>query len=147
MPVAFNCQLGDLKVLGNAPPPAKLLKALAVIAKEMHPAFARVRTFKPEISFESCVLCSLAVRDFLNAIDIATMVRPVSILIRACENGKELHSLGIGKPFDDRPSGNGRYAGHLAAVAGNWLVDTTLYRGDEWRPGNSAMERRRSSRQ
>ena len=49
-------QLGEMQVIGS--PPAKLAKALAVIADTLHPAFAHDPRITPGISKESCVLCS-----------------------------------------------------------------------------------------
>ena len=49
-------QLGDMQVIGS--PPAKLAKALAVIADTPHPAFAHDPRITPGIWKESCVLCS-----------------------------------------------------------------------------------------
>lgn len=121
-------RLGDLEVIG-APPP-KLVKALAVIADTMHPTFARQPWIEHrDKSKESCVLASLAVRDFLVAIGyVAAQVRPVAAVMRATRDGKELHSLGIGVPqgaLDPHP----RYwNGHMVVGLDGYLIDTTLYR-------------------
>jgi hypothetical protein len=123
-------QLGDMAVL-LAPPPAMLAKALAVIADTLHPAFAREKRFRPGASFESCVLCSLTVRDFLRRIGFRdAAVRPVGVIMLATEGGRLVHSLGIGMPpeagGDDRQEA-GHWNGHLVATAQGWLIDTTLY--------------------
>jgi hypothetical protein len=57
-------QLGDMIVSGEFPP--KLVKALAVIANTLHPAFDRQPWLgAPGWSKRSCVLASLACRGFL----------------------------------------------------------------------------------
>jgi hypothetical protein len=82
--------------MGEAPPPAKLFKALAVISRYLHREFDRNARLVPGISRRSCVLASLAVADFPHAIDIEAEARPVTLIIRAGEGERELHSLGIG---------------------------------------------------
>lgn len=127
--------LGDMSVLPGHYP-AKLLKALAVIADSLHPTFARQPWIKnPDKSKESCVLASLAVRDFLRAIGFAADVRPVMLIIRAFEGDRELHSAGIGVPdriFAERYPDlhlEGRWNGHLVAMLprARIVIDTTLY--------------------
>ncbi len=122
-------QLGDMTVLGDMP--AKLLKALAVIADTLHPAFAlQPWIANDDKSKESCVLCSLTARDFLRKIGFAdARVRPVVTVMRATRQGQELHSLGIGVP--GTPHGwplewNGHAVIHIPSASA--LVDTTLYR-------------------
>jgi hypothetical protein len=123
-------ELGDMAIL--APPPAKLAKALAVVAKYLHPEFARQPWIaNADKSKESCVLSSLAVRDFLRAIGYRdARVRPVAFIVRAERNGAEIHSAGIGVPEggDDRHE-HGQWNGHLVATIPSlgWLIDTTLY--------------------
>src|SRR5688572_10816402 len=56
-------QLGDMEVGGQ--PPAKLVKALATIASGLHPAFDALPWIAPGKSKNSCVLTSLAIREFL----------------------------------------------------------------------------------
>ncbi len=118
--------LGDMLVCGD-PPPAKLLKALAVIAGHLHPTFAAMPNIKPGISRESCVLCSLTVRDFLQRVGfVRAFVSPVVTVVRAAEHGKELHSAGIGVP--GTPPRARRWNGHMIVIVdGLFLIDTTLY--------------------
>ena len=117
--------LGHMTVIGT--PPAKLAKALAVIADTLHPAFEAQPRIIPGISKESCVLCSLTVRDFLRAIGFdRAVVAPVVTLMWATERGEQLHSLGIGVPDDPREPGN-RWIGHMVVVVAGRLIDTTLY--------------------
>jgi hypothetical protein len=134
-------RLGDLEMIGDPPP--KLAKALAVIADQLHPTFARQPWIEHAAkSKESCVLSSLAVRDFLVAIGfIGAQVRPVAAAMRASRGGETLHSLGIGMPQgaidDKRP----RYwNGHMVVTAESYLIDTTLFRAarPQW-PGLAGM--------
>jgi hypothetical protein len=138
-----DIQLGDMVVLGSMP--AKLLKALAVIADTLHPAFA----LQPWIadadkSKESCVLCSLTVHEFLIGLGFAdALVRPVVTIMRATRNGQEVHSLGIGVP--GVPHDDGRWNGHAVVCipSASALFDTTLYGANrpQWPdlPGMLAM--------
>lgn len=126
--------LGDMTVVGDAPP--KLLKALAVVADTLHHEFACDPDMEhPDKSKESCVLCSLTVRDFLRSIGfVNACVRPVVAVLAAWQGGQILHSVGIGVP-GTKP--RARYwNGHMVAwVPGSrTLVDTTLYtaRRPQW---------------
>ena len=122
---ARNVMLGDLLVIGT--PPAKLWKALAVIAEGLHPGFEADPRIKPGISKNSCVLTSLTVRDFLRGIGfVNARVAPVSTIMWATERGKELHSLGIGDPEDARDI-DGHWTGHMVVLVSGHLIDTTLY--------------------
>lgn len=117
--------LGDLMLMGT--PPAKLLKALAVIASELHPAFDALPGITPGISRRSCVLCSLTVRDFLQRIGIAAVAAPVVAVLAATEKGQTLHTAGIGVPGQvPRPR---NWNGHMIVVVpeAEYLIDTTLY--------------------
>ena len=120
--------LGDMAVLGDVQPP-KLWKALAVIADTLHPTFARQPWIAhPDKSKESCILCSLAVRDFLHTIGFNDAVcRSVVVVMKAWQGDKELHSLGIGVP--GTPREDGRWVGHLVVWLPSLktLIDTTLY--------------------
>lgn len=137
-------KLGDMTVLGDVP--AKMLKALAVIADTLHPAFARQPWIAGnEKSKESCVLCALTVRDFLVGIGFAdAVVRPVITIMMAWRDGKQLHSLGIGVP--GTPREDGRWVGHLVVdvPSAKTLIDVTLYRTvrDQWPdlPGMLALD-------
>jgi hypothetical protein len=137
-------KLGDREVGGT--PPAKLLRALAVIADEMHPAFDRVPRIPKDKSKESCVLCSLAVRDFLWKVGLKdAKVAPVYAIVRAlAEDGSEIHSVGAGDhaaiPVQAARHGHvtdtsTRWSGHLVVLVDGWLVDTTLYQAshEQWR--------------
>lgn len=88
----------DLMLLGREPPPRKLARAFDTIAKDLHLAFETLDWIEPGISRESCVLCSLAVRDFLRMIGFASAnVAPVMMTIRAFDAaGNQVHSLGLG---------------------------------------------------
>ena len=126
--------LGDLYVCGL--PPAKLLKAMAVIADTLHPAFNRVPSLRPDRSRTSCVLASHAVRDFLWKIGFKdARLQTVYGAVRAInEAGEEIHSLGVGDhtnvptldqtPMPDTPT---HWSGHMVVVVGDWLIDTTVY--------------------
>lgn len=137
--------VGDMLVAGSPPP--KLLKALAAIASGLHEAFDADPRIVPGISRQSCVLCSLAIRDFLFRIGFRDAEAvPVAVAIRAFRDGKEIHSLGIGAT-DMRQATRipGRWDGHMVAVlpSAGWLVDATLYpaRREAWRglPGMAAV--------
>ena len=77
--------LADMLVQGE--PPAKFLKALAVIAARLHPLYdAEPWIVRPGRSKESCVLSSLAVRDFLWKVGLKDAeVRPVVMTIKALD--------------------------------------------------------------
>lgn len=120
-------QLGDMLVIGE--PPARLLRPLAVIADGLHRGFELQPNIRPGISKESCVLCALTVRDVLREAGFErARVAPVATIMWATENGKELHSLGIGDPDDQRSAPADRWVGHLVVVAAGYLIDATLYR-------------------
>lgn len=119
-------KLADMTVLGDMPP--KLWKALAVIADTLHPEFARQPWIAhADKSKESCVLCSLAVADFLSDIGFDARVRPVVTVLKAWNGEVELHSAGIGVP--GTPRVEDRWVGHLIVwlEASKTLIDTTLY--------------------
>ena len=116
-------------------PPVKLLKALSVISAYLHPAFERQGWIKPGHSKRSCVLCSLAVRDFLRRIGYGhATVRPVYLVVHARDaEGKAIHSLGVGD-HTALPDGNQHitdtpldWSGHMVVTLGSWLIDTTVY--------------------
>lgn len=117
-------ELGDMQIIGEPSP--KLMKALAVIASELHPTFFAQPQLKPGISRKSCVLCSLTVRDFLQCLGFHAKVRPVSTVMYATEKGKQLHSLGIGSPEDHVPVED-HWIGHMVVQCQGFIIDTTLY--------------------
>jgi len=129
--------LGDMMLIGK--PPAKLVKALAVISDSLHQEFAKEKWIKPnEHSKRSCILCSLAVRDFLQRIGfLEAEIAPVLFAIQATDvEGKLLHSLGVGTHDLDEArknvsSANG-WPGHMIVrlPKAGWLIDTTLYQAN-----------------
>lgn len=142
-----NVLLHDMLVGGE--PPAKLLKALAVIASELHPAFDRETWgITPGFSKQSCILASLAVRDFLWKVGFSeAQAAPVYFFIRAFRLGKEVHSLGVGDHAavgqpEHCPDPH-KWTGHMAVKVDGWLVDPTLYQTQrpQWDglPGMAAM--------
>ena len=115
-----------MEVVGKLP--AKLLKACAVIADTLHQDLgAQPWIDHKDKSKESCVLCSLIVRDFLRGIGFRqATVRPVALVMAAYEGEEQLHSLGV---VPDTPTREGRWNGHLVVwvPASRALIDTTLY--------------------
>ena len=129
-----NLVLGEMLVVGAQRIPAKLIKALAVISDGLHPAFAAQPWIaSPDKSKDSCILCSLAARDFLRAIGFRNAhVRSVTAFLEAQRGGKTLHSLGVGPPpsaYAGRSSETeiGRWDGHMITTVSGMLIDTTLY--------------------
>lgn len=123
----------DMHVVGA--PPAKFAKALATISASLHPAFDKV--VPPGKSKESCVLASLAVRDFLWRAGFKdARAQTVYLVVQALdENDREIHSLGVGdhakvpsvgRAPNERPD---RWNGHMVVVVPSvgYLVDTTLF--------------------
>lgn len=123
-------ELGDMTVIGSPPP--KLWKALAVIVDQLHPTFAKQPWIEHKNkSKESCVLSSLAVRDFLWALSFLNAhVRPVATAMRAMRKGEVLHSLGVGMPDGEMYARTPRrfWNGHLVVVVDGFVIDTTLHR-------------------
>jgi len=137
-----NYKRGDLLVVGDPPP--KLTLALAAVADKLHQTFAVQPWIEHrEKSKESCVLSSLAVRDFLISVGfLDAQVRPVATVMRATRGDETLHSLGIGVP-GPRDRSPRHWNGHMVATTGRYLIDTTLYRANrpQWRdlPGMMAL--------
>jgi hypothetical protein len=136
-----HLQLGDMLVVGEFP--AKLIKALAVIAAGLHPAYDELPDRKKVgNSKESCLFSSLAARDFLVAIGYRdATVLPCTMFARADRNGAEVHSLGIGVPGEaDRPE---KYNGHAVVVvpSAGILIDVTLYQAirPQWQGALTGM--------
>lgn len=130
-------QFDDLFVAGSASP--KFLKALAVISKHLHPLFNDDPTLKPDVSKVSCILSSLAVRDFLWKIGFKdAQVRPVLFVIRAYRDNKEVHSLGIGEDYSKgvHYRASNKWTGHMIVYVPSekFIIDTTLYQAqrDAW---------------
>jgi hypothetical protein len=88
----------------------------------------------PGKSKESCILASMAVRDFLYRIGYRDAVAvPVMFWIDAKDaEGEMVKALGIGDPSaKELPD---RYNGHVIVKAGGWLIDTTLYQATPREP-------------
>lgn len=127
--------LGDMLVVGK--PPAKFVKALASIAGVLHPAFDTILP-KAGKSKESCVLCSLTVRDFLWKAGFKdAKVTTVYLAIRATDPaGVEVHSAGCGDHNGPIPvmvpipkDTAARWNGHMVVEvpSAGYVVDTTLF--------------------
>jgi len=119
-------RIGPLAYIADKKAPTKLLKAFAVITT-IHDEYAvQPWIAHPDKSKESCVLCALTVRDFLQRIGFASArVQSVTAIVKAFRNGEELHSLGVGTPMD-REVLPGKWAGHLVTTVDGFLIDTTL---------------------
>lgn len=131
--------LGDMHVVGM--PPAKLVKALAVIAKHLHPAYRALPWIKNGHSEHACILSSLTVREFLFRIGFHDVeLAPVLFAIRAFRGDEQLHSLGVGDPDPREHNKVGKdspgWPGHLVVKLpkAGWLIDTTLFqaRRPQW---------------
>lgn len=136
--------IGDLFLHGTPSP--RMAAALAVIAAEMHPAFAADTSLKPDVSKRSCIMAALTVRDFLRGIGFEAEVAACLCYIDAHDfRGEVLHTLGIG--CEDWKQGriikNDGWQGHLVVVSDGFLIDTTLYpaRRPQWPdlPGMMAL--------
>lgn len=139
-------QLKDMKIA--AQPSAKMLKALGVIADSMHTCFGLMPWIAHmDKSKESCILSSLAVRDFLFKIGFTDAeVAPCVVFVRRDKGDEVVHTLGIGHP-EDRTDDPGRWRGHMVVKVPSQdiLIDTTLYqakRPQHWPdfPGMIASE-------
>lgn len=133
--------LADLALVVDVPP-VRLLKPLAVIGRYLHEYFDREPWIvSTDWSKHSCILCALTVRDYLRRLGFAARVRPVCVIMGATQDGRQLHSLGIGQPGDP-PRQNG-WPGHLVTECEGILIDTTLYpaRREHWPrlPGMTAV--------
>lgn len=120
-------QLGDLAVVDIWP--GKMMKALAVIADRLHPAYDLVPGAMRGGSKATCLFSSLAVRDFLVAIGFEdATVRGCAVLLRAIDRvGKEIWSVGLGIPgLEDV---DGKFNGHAVCTVPSLslMIDTTLY--------------------
>jgi hypothetical protein len=120
-------QFGDLAVLAH--PPAKMLKALAVIAARAHPAYDECSGVAAGGSKDKCLFMSLAVRDFLVEIGFAdATVRSCFLYISAeDQQGNEIWSVGLGAPGQvPQPE---KFNGHAVCTVPSLslLIDTTVY--------------------
>ncbi|RWN98184.1 hypothetical protein [Mesorhizobium sp.] len=125
----------DLMIIGE--PPAKLVKALAVIADKLHPAFdSTVSNIVPGKSKESCVLASLAVRDFLWRIGFKdARLQTVYTIVRGLDaEGNQTHSVGVGdhkgmRTLDKRDTRDTpvAWSGHMVVLVDSFLIDPTVY--------------------
>lgn len=133
-------------------PRLALVKALSVIALSMHDLFSRQDfVARPDTSRHSCILSSLAARDFLRQAGYEdAAVAPVCVLMEARRSGRTLHSLSIGEPGAE--SSPFSWNGHLVTVLPRvgLLLDTTLYQAirPAWDglPGMMAVNAGRKSR-
>lgn len=139
---------GDLTVVGT--PPAELAHALAVIAVALHSAFDKI--IQPGKSKESCVLVSLAIRDFLWAVGFKdARVTTVYLAIKALDrDGNEIHSLGVGDhdrvpTHDPHPPRDtqSRWNGHMVVTvpSAGYLIDATMFhmKRSAWQDGLPGM--------
>ncbi len=119
-------KIGPLTYIGDRKLPGKLAKAIAVITP-IHDEFAAQPWIAhADKSKESCVLCALTVRDFLQRIGFKNArVQSVTAIIKAHKDGEEIHSLGVGTPMD-REVIHGKWAGHLITAVDGFLIDTTI---------------------
>jgi hypothetical protein len=120
-------QFGDLAVLAH--PPAKMLKALAVISARAHQAYDECSGFPRGTSHDKCLFMSLAVRDFLVQIGFTdATVRSCCLLVRADDRqGKEIWSVGIGAPGQVPQPGKFNSHAVCAVPSQQLLIDTTVY--------------------
>jgi hypothetical protein len=141
---ASPLRLGDLAVIGDYP--AKALKALAVIADKLHPAYdALDGGARAGRSRELCLFNSLAVRAFLVEIGFTDAdVKPCAVLMRAELDDRPVHTLGVGLP--DQPDIPGKFNSHaiVAVPSIALMIDATLYQAQrpQWRgalPGMIAL--------
>lgn len=123
-------RLGDLQMLADPRPPAKMIKALAAIALKLHAAYDEVSELPPGAGYDKCLFMSLAVRDFLAAIGYAdATVRACGLFVAAetIDEGEQIWSVGIGVPGqNDVP---GKFNSHAVCTVPSLdlLIDTTLY--------------------
>lgn len=115
-------------------PSPELVRALLVISDALHPELDRL--VKPGKSKESCVLASLATRDFLWRAGFKdARMTTVYLMLRAYDvDGTELHSIGVGdhaKVGDRNPPAENedRWNGHVVVEvpSAGYIIDTTLW--------------------
>jgi hypothetical protein len=113
----------------------KMIDALSVIATTLHPAFDEI--VAPGKSKESCVLCSLAVRDFLFQAGWkdATCTTVYMMIVASDVHGKEIWSLGVGDHANIPTVGPApvdtaeRWSGHMVVEvpSAGIIIDTTMF--------------------
>ncbi|MBR0753533.1 hypothetical protein JQ604_15195 [Bradyrhizobium jicamae] len=134
-------QFGDMGVMAH--PPAKMLKALAVIATRAHPAYDECSGVAAGASRDKCLFMSLAVRDFLVEIGFADATARSCFLYIAANDlqGKELWSVGLGAP-GQYPIPE-KFNGHAVCTVPSLklLIDTTVYQAvrPQWAGAVSGM--------
>lgn len=137
-------QFSDMTVMG-APSP-KLRNALKIIASHLHPEYNKVSWLPyKDRSKESCILCSLTVREFLVRAGFQeAKARPVSLYLSAHKDGRMVKRLMAPDP-DDKRQLPARWPGHMVVVIPSdaYLIDTTLYQAmrPQWKslPGMVAL--------
>jgi hypothetical protein len=141
-------RVGDL--WASHRPDQRMADALAVIATFLHPLFDTGWTnakhyMPPGKSKDSCILCSITVRDFLYRVGFRdASVRSVEYHMAehgepgSGVNGPEQRAvsrtldIGADDNTEVRPD---RWNGHLVVIVEGWLIDTTLYQATprpEW---------------
>lgn len=118
--------LGDMTVMAD--PPAKMWKALAVIASRLHPAYDECSGFPPGTSHDKCLFMTMVVRDFLAGIGFDdARARGCFLYIGAHDRaGATIWSVGCGAPGITLPN---KFNGHAvcAVPSCGLLIDTTVY--------------------
>jgi len=114
---------------------SRMASALSAVATTLHPEFDKIVV--PGKSKESCVLCSLAVRDFLwrAGWKDATCTTVYMMIVASDPAGKEIWSLGVGDhvgipTVDPAPVEDAmRWNGHMVVEvpSAGIIIDTTMY--------------------
>lgn len=119
-----------------APVDDRMRSALRIIDLLLHPLFDKIVI--PGKSKESCVLCSLTVRDFLWRVGWkdATCTTVYMMVVAHDPKGNEIWSLGVGDHTDiptvDKrpiPDTATRWSGHMVVEvpSAGIIIDTTMY--------------------
>ncbi len=117
--------LPQLTIFGE--PEDRFVAAMKIVSAHLHQRFLPICG---EASKYSCVLSSLAVRDFLFRVGFRDAVlSPVRTIIRAERGGKELKTVAIGYQDATTVKANHTWAGHMAVCIPslNYIVDSTLF--------------------
>jgi hypothetical protein len=153
--------LGDMHVVGQ--PPAKLLKAMAVIADTLHPAYDAQITPENEAAGDgriggsktSCIFSSLAACDFLRQIGFKrARVTTCYLFVRSYDaEGAETYSLAVGDHDQlaefgltgkRMPDSDTHWSGHMVCEVDGWVIDATMYQCQrpafDGMPGMMALE-------